>query len=140
MITADELHAEFLVCKHNIDILQKHSPHFRLKFLKGLVTKAKRRGDRLCASKVTGIIHKEATKKKWRRINWSTRKARGGLTLAVKVPTQDGRHNKYNTKDSVFGAVSPIILERFQSALVAQCHRGTLFEDIGHLANGPVAQ
>ncbi len=36
--------------------------------------------------------------------------------------------------------MSPIILERFQSALVAPCHQGAFFEDIDHLANGPVAQ
>ena len=28
----------------------------------------------------------------------------------------------------------------FQSGLVASCHQGTFFEDVGHLADGPVAQ
>jgi hypothetical protein len=36
--------------------------------------------------------------------------------------------------------VSATLVERFQSALVAQCHRGTFFEDMGHLADGPAAQ
>ena len=40
----------------------------------------------------------------------------------------------------MFKAVSSIILEWFQSALVAQCHRGKFFGDIGHLADGPAAQ
>ncbi len=31
-------------------------------------------------------------------------------------------------------------MERFQLALIAQCHQGTFFEDVGHLANGPVVQ
>ncbi len=60
--------------------------------------------------------------------------------VAVKVPTADGRPIKYKTKDGVLKAVSPIIQERFQSALVAQCHQGTFFKDVGHLANGPAAQ
>ncbi len=60
--------------------------------------------------------------------------------MAVKVPTTDGGHKEYKSKEGVFEAVSPIILERFQSTLVAQCHRGKFFEDIGHLANGPAAQ
>jgi hypothetical protein len=47
---------------------------------------------------------------------------------------------KYKSKEGVFKAVSPIILEWFQSALVAQCHRGKFFEDIGHMADGPAVQ
>ncbi len=93
-----------------------------------------------CISKITGIIEKEASRKLWRRINKSTPKACGGLTVAVKVPTPDGGYMEYKSKEEVFKAVSPIILEWFQSALVAQCHRGEFFEDIGHLADGPAAQ
>ncbi len=36
--------------------------------------------------------------------------------------------------------VSPILLERFQSVLVAPCHQETFFEDVGHLVKGPVSQ
>jgi hypothetical protein len=36
--------------------------------------------------------------------------------------------------------VSKTLVERFQSALVADCHRGTFFEDVGHLADDPAAQ
>ncbi len=36
--------------------------------------------------------------------------------------------------------MSTTLVERFQSALIALCHRGKFFEDVGHLANGPVAQ
>ncbi len=88
--------------------------------MKGLVMAAKRKGDTVCASKITGIIQKEATQKRWRHINKSTGKARGSLTVAVKVPSVEGGYDKFTTKQGVFNAVSPIILERFQSALVAQ--------------------
>ncbi len=47
---------------------------------------------------------------------------------------------EYKSKEGVFKAVSPIILDRFQSALVVQCHRGKFFKDVGHLADGPAAQ
>ncbi len=40
----------------------------------------------------------------------------------------------------MFNAVSATLVERFQSGLVANCHQGTFFEDVGHLAGGPVAQ
>ncbi len=75
LITRDELKTDFFVCKHNIKILKKNSPFFGLKFLKGLVKKAKRRGDAFCILKITGIIEKEASRKLWRRINKSTCKA-----------------------------------------------------------------
>jgi len=139
-ITADELAAEFYVCKHNLSILAKNSPYLRRKFLKGLVNTAKAKGDLPRAGKITGILHKEASRKRWKRVNRSTGKARGGLTVAVKVPTADGGVAEYKTKEGVYGAVSEVISKRFRSALVAQCHRGKFFEDIGHLADGPAAQ
>jgi hypothetical protein len=64
----------------------------------------------------------------------------GGLTVAVKVPTLDGGYEEFKTHDGVFQGVSCTLVERFQSALVANCHRGTFFKDVGHLTDGPVAQ
>ncbi len=52
----------------------------------------------------------------------------------------DSGHIEYETKDGVFEAVSPIIQERFQLALVAPCHQGIFFEGVGLLADGPAAQ
>jgi hypothetical protein len=56
------------------------------------------------------------------------------------VPTANGGHTKYKMKEGLFEVVSPILLERFLSALVAPCHQGTFFEDVGHLVDGPVLQ
>jgi hypothetical protein len=92
---ADELKTEFYVCKHNlVDLLAKNSPHLRRKFLKSLIATAKHRGDMPKAAKITGIQNKEASRKWWRRVNKTTRKARGGLTIAVKVPTVGGPAQK----------------------------------------------
>jgi hypothetical protein len=102
LITVDELKTEFLVCKQNLELLEKHGPYFRLKFLKGLVSKAKKKGDSVRATRITGIIQKEATQKQWHRINNSTGKARGSLTLAVKVPIADGGFSEFKTKEGVF--------------------------------------
>ncbi len=71
----------------------KHSPYFWLKFLTSLITDATLKGDVIRASKVTGIIQKEASRKWWRCL--STWKACGGLTVEVKVPTAEGGHNEY---------------------------------------------
>jgi hypothetical protein len=77
------------------------------------VKKAKHHGDVFHISKITEIIEKEASRKLWRRINKSTCKACGGLIVAVKVPTADGGYMEYKSKEGVFKAVSPIILEGF---------------------------
>lgn len=139
-ITMDELRTKFFVCQKNIELLTKNGPLFRLKHLQNLLKRSVQSGDSHRVSKIAGIIQKEAMKKRWNRINRSTRKARGSLTLRVKVPTADGGHNEFKTKESLFSAVSPILVERFQSALITPCHRGTFFEEIGHLADGPVSQ
>ena len=71
-ITQDKLVGEFYVCKLNLALLEKHSPHFRLQFLKQLFTAAKKHRDTIQASSVTKIIQKEAIRKQWHQINRST--------------------------------------------------------------------
>ncbi len=137
-ITQEELRMDFFVCKQNLDHLAKHGPHYCRQFLKQLVTLAKLSGDCTRTTKMSGLLQKEASRKRWQRVNNSMGKKRGSLTIAVKVPTADGKVDKFKTKDRVFLELSKTLTKRFQSALVAQCHRGTLYKDIGHLADGPV--
>ncbi len=121
-------------------MLTKNGPHFRLKHLQELASRSSSQGDLHRAAKITAIIHKEAVRKQWNRINGSTRKPRCSLTLRVKIPVEGGGHEEFKTKEGLFTAVSPVLVERFQAALIAPCHRGTFFEDVGHLADGPVSQ
>ncbi len=60
--------------------------------------------------------------------------------MVVKVSTANGGCKEFKTQDRFFQAVSTTLADRFQSALVAHCHHGTLFEDVGHLTDGPAAQ
>jgi hypothetical protein len=60
--------------------------------------------------------------------------------VQVKIPTTDSGVDEFKTKEGVFNAVSATLVERFQSGMVANCHQGIFFEDVGHLADGPVAQ
>jgi hypothetical protein len=57
----------------------------------------------------------------------------------MKVPIADGGFSEFKTKEGIFQAVSETLVERFQLALILQCHRCTFFKDVGHLANSPVA-
>jgi hypothetical protein len=127
-ITQVELQTEFYVCKHNLNILAKHGPYFCRKFLRRLLTSAKQNGDAAQATKIVGILQKEASQKRWRQVNRTTRKAGGGLTVAVKVPIADGGYDKFKTQEGVFQVVSKTLVERFQLALVADCHRGTFLK------------
>jgi hypothetical protein len=82
-ITMDELRIESFVCKQNIKIFEKNGLHFHLKLLIELITSSKRGGNTARASKILGIIQKEASRERWRRINRSTLKAHVSLTMAV---------------------------------------------------------
>jgi hypothetical protein len=133
-ITRDELKTEFFVCRQNLVILAKNGPHFCHRFLQGLCTEAKLKGEGSRAAKIGGILQKEASRKRWRQVDRSTWKTRGGLTVAGEVPTPEGGFQEFKTQDGVFQAVSATLVEMFQSALIALCHRGKFFEDVGHLA------
>ncbi len=121
-IMQDELKTEFWVCRHNLDLLSKNGPHYRHEFLKSLVSTAKHKGDKARAAMILGILHKEASRKRWRRVNFSTCVARGGLIVVVKTPTASGGVDEFKTKKGIFHAVSATLVERFQSALIAPCH------------------
>jgi hypothetical protein len=139
-MTQDELNVEFFVCKENLNHLAKQDPYYCPQFLKRRVASAKAADNPCRAAKITGILHKEASRKRWLRVNRLAQKSCGGLTVAVKVPTLDGGLEEFKTKEGVFQVVSPILQELFQAALVAKCFRSTFFDDIGHLADGPVAR
>ena len=74
-ITRDELRTEFFVCQKNIELLTKNGPLFWLKHLQDLLKQSLQSGDAHRVSKITGIIQKEAMRKRWNGINKSTRKA-----------------------------------------------------------------
>jgi hypothetical protein len=143
-ITQDDLNIEFFICKQNLEYLVKHGPRMCREFLNKLIHNAKRKGNQARVTKIVTILQHEKVWKYWRCIKLSTRKPQGGLTIAVKLLHKDSlgdnQYTKYKTKDGIFLAFSKTLVEQFQSALVAQCHQGTFFEEIEHLADGPVAQ
>jgi hypothetical protein len=65
---------EFFVCKQNLIHLSKHGPQYRCQFLKHLVSSAKLAEDAGHAAKITSILHREASRKHWIRVNKSTQK------------------------------------------------------------------
>jgi hypothetical protein len=65
----DELKTELFVCRQNLIILVKNRPYFCCRFLQGLCTKAKLKGEGSRAAKIGGILQKEASRKQWRQVN-----------------------------------------------------------------------
>jgi hypothetical protein len=63
-ITRDELRTEFFVCQKNIELLTKNGPLFRLNHLQDLLKRSFQAGDAHQVSKITGIIQKEAMRKR----------------------------------------------------------------------------
>ena len=83
-ITPEELRMEIFVCQQNLEHLSKHGPHYHHQFLKRLVISAQQRGDTSRASKITALLQREASSKQWKRVNNSTGKKRGSLTISVR--------------------------------------------------------
>jgi hypothetical protein len=89
-ITQDKLNAKFFICKRKLEYLVKHGPRMRREFLNNLILTAKKKGYQVCATKIVTILQHKKVRKDWCPINWSTWKLWGGLTVAVKVPQEDG--------------------------------------------------
>jgi len=88
-ITREELNAEFHLTQQKLDDYAKKAPKLRRQHLKDLHRKAVARGDEDRAKIILRILHREATRKRWRRVNRSTKPPRARSVLSVKVPLED---------------------------------------------------
>ena len=89
--------------------------------------------DRVLAIKK--VIERETVRKRWTRVNHSTKKARGRPPVAVRVATPDQGYEEFMTEDEVFLQVSRNLLEQFRLAFTAPSCSGKLFDDIGFLGD-----
>ena len=85
-ITQDELNVELFLCQQNIDALVKKAPALRRQHLKDSHRKVQLKGNTDKATAILKILHREASRKHWRRANRSTGRARGHQATSVKVP------------------------------------------------------
>ena len=106
----------------------------RREHLNSCIKEAEAAGDDKRKEAITAIIRKEVKRKRWKRVNRSTKKPRGGQVLSVKVQAGDATE-KYDTEDGIFGAVSSHLAERFCLAFSAPCMKGKLFDEIGFIGD-----
>ena len=95
-ISRDELNAEYYVTNREIERLAKLAPKLRRQHLKDLIRKAKQQGDVDRAATILRILHREASRKRWRRVNRSTKPPRARSVLSVKVPIDDSSASPTN--------------------------------------------
>ena len=81
------------------------------------------------------VLEREASHKRWARVNRSSKKPHGQAPVAVRVETLDQGYEEFTTEDEVFLHVSKNLSERFHLAFTAPSCSGKLFDDIGFLGD-----
>ncbi len=88
------------------------------------------RGHSVCSGIILEILTREQERKKWRRVNNTTRPPQGGNPLSVRV--QSGPViETYDTEDEVVRHTSDHLSKCFRLAYSALCYCGKLFDDLG---------
>ena len=97
------------------------------------------KGDVARSAVILEILTREQQRKKWRRINHTTRPPRGGAPITLRV--QAGKTvNTYTTEHEMFDHTSEHLSQCFRLAHSAPCYRGQLFDDLGFTGDTECAQ
>jgi hypothetical protein len=95
-----------------------------------MILSAEDSGDSNCVKEILKILQREAQKKRWKHINYSTRPPRGGAPLAIQVQTSTTVETR-DTEENMFVHLSLW----FRLANSAPIYSSTLLDNIGHLGN-----
>ena len=79
------------------------------------------------------MLTKEAQKKRWQWVNYSSKKPHGQSVLAVTVKLPDETVEEIKTADEVFRTMSSHLSARFRLAFTSPMCSGKIFDDIGFL-------
>lgn len=143
MWTQADLDAMVWVCSCKLDSLRKIAPRLRKQHLNNLLQKAKDNNDSVQEQRILNILRREAQRKRWRRVRYSTKPSRSRDLCEVKVPIEGPEGNEYeeyNTEGEVFQHVSEHLAERFRLAFAAPSYGGKLFDDLGFMGDTAAAQ
>jgi hypothetical protein len=127
------------IAHQKLSELAKDAPALRRQHLLDLRKAADDRGYSACSIIILEILTHEHERKKWRRINYTTRPPRGGNPLAVRV--QSGSIvTTYDTETEVVGHTLDHLSEHFCLAYFAPCYQGQLFDDLGFMGDTECSQ
>jgi hypothetical protein len=101
-----------MVCNLEIKKLSKDALALRRQHLLDMVSSAEDTGNPNHAKKILKILQREAQKKRWNCINYSTRPPPGGAPLAIQVQTPTAVEI-HNTEEAIFEHAAEHLSLRF---------------------------
>ncbi len=123
-----------MVCNLEVKTLSKDAPTLCQQHLLDIISSAEDSGDSNRAKEILKILQREAQKKRWKRINYSTRPPRGGTPLAIQVQTST-TVKTHDTEETIFKHTAEHLSLHFRLANSALIYSSTLLDDIGHLGD-----
>jgi hypothetical protein len=114
--------------------LAKDAPALHCQHLLDLRKAMDDRGDAARSTIILEILTQEQERKKWRRINYTTRPPRGGNPLSVRVQSWP-LVTTHDTKAAVVEHTSDHLSEHFHLTYSAPCYRGQLFDNLGSMGD-----
>jgi hypothetical protein len=123
-----------MVCDLEVKKLSKDAPALHRQHLLDMISLAEDNREPNRTKEILERLQREAQKKTWRQINYSTCPPRGGAPLAIQVQTPT-TVKTHNTEETIFEHAAEHLSLRFRLANSAPIYLSLLFEDIGHLGD-----
>ncbi len=134
LISHSEVRIHIQITQHQLYRLAKDAPTLHQTHLMDLQKAAEEKGDSACAAGILEILTHEQERKKWCRINHTTRQPRGGAPIMLRV--QAGTNvNTYSMEHEMFEHTSDHLFQRFRFTHSAPCYQGQLFDDLGFMGD-----
>ena len=125
---------QIMATEQEIARLSKDAPMLRRQHLLGLVQDAELQDDGARAKTILEILKREEMKKRWSRINHTTRSPRGANPTVIQVPTDEG-NLVYDTEDDVIDQSAQHLSKQFRLAYSAPVFTSEIMNDIGFLGD-----
>ena len=117
LITQEDLGAELLICDQKLEELKLTAPGLRVDHLKARIRNAETKGNSDAVAAIKKILQREAIRKRYGRLRYSTKKDQGGQVYSVRVANQG--EVPYTTENKIFGQVSSHLAQQFRLAFLA---------------------
>ena len=102
------------ICHKKLEELKARAPLLRHQHLKRRLTLAKAAKNKKSISDIKRIMQRDASRKRWARTNYSSKKRNGGgAVVSVKVKLPQGVTEECETEDGIFSNVSTKLADRF---------------------------
>jgi hypothetical protein len=133
-VSYDTICIQIMVTNTEITRLAKDAPALRRQHLHDLIKEAEGKSDAARAQAILEILCREAKKKSWRKINYSTRPPRGATPTTIQAETPLGT-TTYNTKEEIFDHSAHHLSLRFCHAYSARIYNSSLLQELGPLGD-----